>query len=394
MVSTKLNLLHCGFRRALWALIGVLSFLVWDVASADTLVAGQLANNPSANTGEHIALILPTASPAYEDSATAVREGFMASYQADGRAGKIPPAFYYPTDGSPALILSTYQAAIHEGARLIIGPLTRDGVTALTNSSFISIPTLALNRPENGTSPQLYAFGMQSEDDIRQLARMLRNEGISNIAIVATRSSFFVRLADLLAEEWQGMNEVVAQNLSVSTEPDELKKLRSIFPLMGIGAIFLAADAHDACLIRPFLGTKIPIYTTSHANEGAGGDRRCLDLQGVRFLDMPYVLQAARDSTGEEVRPLAQHQRFYALGHDAFLLADKLLHGFPEDAQNLAGATGTISYFGNVFLHELVPAEFGKDGEAHLWTSSQPDSMASDKGGVARSNPAPAEGSK
>lgn len=211
---------------------------------------------------------------------------------------------------------------------------------------------------------------------------------------MTTRSPFFVRLADLLAEEWQGMKEVVTQNLSVSTEPDELKKLHSIFPLKGIDAIFLAADAHDACLIRPFLGTKIPIYTTSHANEGVGGDRRCLDLQGVRFLDMPYVIQASQNPAGEEVHPSAQHLRFYALGLDAFLLTDKLLHGTPEDAQNLAGATGGISYFGNVFLHELVPAEFGEVGDAHPWTSRKSDLATSDQGGVAQSDPSPVEGSK
>jgi hypothetical protein len=99
----------------------------------------------------------------------------MAGYLADGGARRVPPVFFYPTDGNPALTLPTYQKAINEGARLIIGPLTRDGVTALSSSS-ISIPTLALNRPESGTSPQLYAFGMQSENEIHQLARLLRNE--------------------------------------------------------------------------------------------------------------------------------------------------------------------------------------------------------------------------
>lgn len=313
----------------------------------------------------------------------------MAGYLADDGARRVPPVFFYPTDGNPALTLPTYQKAINEGAHLIIGPLTRDSVTVLSNSHSISIPTLVLNRSESDTSSQLYAFGMQSEDEIHQVAQMLRNKGIHNIAIVTTLSSFFVRLADLLAEEWRGTTEVVTKNLRVSTEPEELAKAHSIFPLTGIDAIFLSADAHDACLIRPFLGTGLPVYTTSHAYEGVHADSRCLDMQGVHFLEMPYVLNTSRDSTGEE--PSAQHQRFYALGLDAFLLADKLLHDSLDDAQNLAGATGTISHFGNIFFHELVPAEFGKDGEAHHWASNHLDSVASDQGRVEGADPAPVE---
>jgi len=80
---------------------------------------------------------------------------------------------------------------------------------------------------------------------------------------------------------------VVTRNLCVSTEPEELAKAHLIFPVTGIDAIFLSSDAHDACLIRPFLGTGLPIYTTSHAYEGVRADSRCLDMQWVHFMEMP-----------------------------------------------------------------------------------------------------------
>ncbi len=388
MASASWASFDSGLRFATRALVGSLCLLASGAAQADAIAAAQ-AEASATDGAEHIALLLPTSSSAYGAAATAVREGFMAGYQASRGSDKVPPVFYYPTDGSPAQVLLAYQRAIREGAQLVVGPLTRDSASAVSHNAGISVPTLALNRPDDDkTPPQFYTFGMQSEDEIHQLAGMLWDEGRRRVAILATRSSFFVRMADLFAGEWQDQTGIVVENSHVSTELEELSKIHGSFPPDGTDAIFLSADAHDACLIRPFLGTEIPIYTTSHAYEERGAESRCPDLRGVRFLDMPYALQASQGSSGDQEQASIQHRRFYALGLDAFLLAGSLLHDSPDGAQKLNGATGTISRLGNAFLHKLTPAEFEENGEARPWTSDRPTPADGDQGASARSDPA------
>lgn len=372
MVAISRRFRRYNFMPVSWALIGALCLLACGAVAADNFAA-PLVSTSSPAPQKHIALILPTSSSAYGDAATAVREGFMAGYRENSEPGGMGPIAYYATDGSPSAVLMAYQQAVHEGASLIVGPLTRDGVTALSRGASISIPTLVLNQPEEGVSSRLfYTFGVKSEDEIRQLAQLLKSEGRHKIAIVTTRPHFFLRLADLLADEWHGAGGTTLQTLRVSIDSKELSWVHSNFPPAGTEAVFLSADARDACLIRPFIDSKVPVYTTSHAYEGNGVNYLCPDLRGVRFLAMPYVLQSAERPPGEPAQPPALHQRFYALGLDAFLLADGLLHNSLGDKPVLAGATGTISLSGNDFMHELIPAEFGEDGNVHPLTPKPP----------------------
>jgi len=47
------------------------------------------------------------------------------------------------TDAQPESILAEYEAAVQRGAAVIVGPLTRSGVTAARSAGAVSVITLA-----------------------------------------------------------------------------------------------------------------------------------------------------------------------------------------------------------------------------------------------------------
>ena len=118
----------------------------------------------------HIAVILPLQSASFGRLADSVRLGVLNA------AGNAQPGSLkvriYGTDEDPQRILSAYQQARSMGARAVIGPLTRNGVTFLAHSGLVSILTLALTIPEAETQlPRyLYVYFLQIKSAARQSA--------------------------------------------------------------------------------------------------------------------------------------------------------------------------------------------------------------------------------
>ena len=110
----------------------------------------------------HIALLLPLNSATFGRPAEAVRNGFLA---AAGVQGSEPlPLRIYPVGDDPGQVVSSYGTALAGGARLVVGPLTRNGVTAIAANP-VPVPTLALNVPNAGTPVPLnfYMLSLHAE---------------------------------------------------------------------------------------------------------------------------------------------------------------------------------------------------------------------------------------
>ena len=110
-----------------------------------------------------LALMLPLASPSFGRAAQAVRQGFMAAAGATGKT--TTPVRVYTVNEDSLNVLTVYEEAIESGAQVVVGPLTRNGVTALAASTLVKVPTLAQNTPDNRTtvSARLYLFGLGVE---------------------------------------------------------------------------------------------------------------------------------------------------------------------------------------------------------------------------------------
>ncbi|MFY8133787.1 MAG: penicillin-binding protein activator, partial [Aquimonas sp.] len=90
-----------------------------------------------------VALVLPRTGP-LAAAGEAVRDGFMAGYYAD--AGERPEVVLYDAGDSVEQNLEAFRAASADGAERIVGPLSRESVTALFEMGTLQVPVLALNR--------------------------------------------------------------------------------------------------------------------------------------------------------------------------------------------------------------------------------------------------------
>src|SRR4051812_2229422 len=130
-------MMRCFTRHVHTALI-LVSALLYGATSALTTMA--LAADAITREA-HIALLLPLASASFSRHADAVRQGFFAAAAVAGKSA--PPVRVYAVNEDTLNIVSVYEQAVESGARLVVGPLTRNGVAALAASNVVTIPTLA-----------------------------------------------------------------------------------------------------------------------------------------------------------------------------------------------------------------------------------------------------------
>ncbi len=324
-----------------------------------------------------IALLLPLKSALYSKAAEAVKQGFMAAYSQSPASGNQKlPIRIYPTGDQVESILEAYQLALQEGNLIIIGPLTRSGVTAIAESKLVNIPTLALNIPENDIAlpANLYSFGLSVEGEARQIARMAYNDGKKSAATVTANNPLAKRSQQAFIDEWQKLGQKVIAQFSFTGEVSSVSTLRDALAKKSPDMVFLAADVEKARMVRPYLGVTNATYATSQISGGKNEPARDVDLNGVVFLDMPWLLQP--DHPAVMIYPRqdkfisADLERLYALGIDAYRLSE-MLHSSPNRSLTLDGVTGRITFSGdNQILRELTPATF-RQGIATL-----PDAIA------------------
>ena len=309
----------------------------------------------------HIALLLPLNSPTFGRPAEAVRNGFLAAAKIQG-SEPLPLRVYAVGDDAEQIVAS-YGTAIEGGARLVVGPLTRNGVTAIAAHA-VPVPTLALNVPNPGTDvpSNLYMLSLQAESEAQQVAQLAFRHGWRKVLVVAADNPLMRRIQQAFADEFTRLGGVIVAEYGFTSDPEGLARIREAAGLGVADSAFLALDFPQARLARPYLDP-LALYATSHVNPGRAGPLAGFDLAGVRFLDMPWLLQPEHPAVMIYPRPVnldaADHERLYALGIDAFRVALSLLAG--STATMLDGVTGRISLEPNhQFLRTLTPAQFNQ----------------------------------
>lgn len=321
---------------------------------------------PTETPFPHIALLLPVQSPVFGASADAVRRGFIAAINPRNQA--MPVRVYSNFDENSGVV-AVYRQAIANGARAVVGPLTRNGVNALMAEQDIPVPTLALNIVEGQPAKQLYFFGMSMESEAREVAQLAMQQGLHQAIIITTRSQLSQRLQAAFEEEWSGpangADRGILREVEFNGDTSVFSDIANISDTM----VFLAADAAKARLIRPYLPNKLPIYATSQIFVGNDKTLTNYDLNGIRFVDMPWLLQPDHPAVMVYPRaspPLATDlDRLYALGIDSYRLVQLLLTDRVAYALPLDGVTGQIGLSGHTFLRTALPAMFVQ-GHAQL----------------------------
>jgi len=308
----------------------------------------------------HIALLLPLKSAIFKPAAEAVQLGFLAAADLEMLLpGKLPVRVYSCFEESKDIV-ALYRQAVANGALAVVGPLTRSGVGTLAAERNIPVPTLALNVAENPPAGKLYFFGMAAETEAKQAAQLAMRQGLHQAIVIATREQLSKRLQFAFEDEWRGLGGALLQEIEFNGDPATFADIANLPDTV----VFLAADTSQARLIRPYLPNKLPVYATSQIFAGNGHTLTNYDLNGIRFVDMPWLLQADHPAVmvyPRAAQPLsADRERLYALGIDAYRLIQLLLVGNTAHALPLDGVSGLIELNDHTFQRVGIPAVFAR----------------------------------
>jgi outer membrane PBP1 activator LpoA protein len=303
---------------------------------------------PEAST-PHLALILPTDAPgSLAAAANAVRDGAMAAQEHEGDE-RTPQLRLYPTNDKDDSVVAAYEEAVKNGAIGVIGPLTRGAIAKLVASEKLDIPVLALNSlPDSKPVPNLYVLGLTIENDTRQVAHLMYDDGHRKPLIVETEGPLARRMRDAFLSEWKSLKGTQPELLTFGSQHDALTKLKEYAAQLKADCIFLAADSRKARVIRSVLGSDRPTYATSQVWTGGfgkvAGDN--LELNGVKFVDMPWLLDPWSADVAAYTRSShllsSDLERLYALGVDSYRLSLLLAVSSPGAAIEMQGVTGTL----------------------------------------------------
>ena len=310
--------------------------------------------------GSAVTLLLPLDAPEFQPAAEAVQRGFMAAMAAEGRTLEVVTR---RTDASDERVLAEYDAAIQAGTRLVVGPMTRSGVAALARSNRLAVPTLALNQPEGSVAvpSSLFVFSLAVEAEARQIARRAWADTQRIATVVNAPTPLSRRSRDAFIDEWLAVGGHLIEVIEVAPGADPAS-VTEILDRDPPHFVFLADSGERARQLRPYLGSQMPVYATSQVNT-TSDPLKNLDLNGVQFADMPWLLRPDDPAVARYPRPAGLQgdlARFYAVGIDAFRIASALLDG--QRDFEFAGVTGRIAVHGSGLVARRPVGATFRDG--------------------------------
>ncbi|MGH6612492.1 MAG: penicillin-binding protein activator [Burkholderiaceae bacterium] len=301
-----------------------------------------------------IALLLPGQQGIFADAAEAVRLGFFAAHKASGGSATIQ---VIEVEDDIEQLSAALTAARDRGVRVAVGPLRRGAVNAIVDGGHAVLPLVTLNFPDRdaGAPPMMIAFGLSAEAEAERVVKIALGgfinlrPGVSTGAraiVLSGTSTLDRRIAQAYVNALRTAGES-PETLEVT--PAALNRLGRQFDSRQYDAVFLAMNARDASLIRPRIPRGLAIFGTSLVNIGdpaasPAASALAFDLEGVRFVDMPWLLQPDHPAVMVYPQPgrrmTLDTARLYALGIDAYRVAQAWMKG--DLRFELDGVTGRL----------------------------------------------------
>jgi outer membrane PBP1 activator LpoA protein len=291
-------------------------------------------------------------------AAAPVRDGLLAGYYAERR--RRPEINFFDTAGTPGGANAAYDKAVAAGADFVVGPLSRDEVSALFAREQLSVPILALNRPADGKTPPpgSIGFSLAPEDDGIMAAEYLLARERRNVLVIGSSDDNGRRAVDAFRERFAERGGQVAGVISVADAPGDIgTRLRSYG---SADAVFLAVRGGTARALMPqlalagFAGKSR--VGTSQLVAGTGKVEEDVTLDGIAFPSETWSVRGVSGlppaSSIASVLPTARGPgaRLFAFGYDAWTITAYLEKLTNSTGGGVAGATGTLHLdgFGNV----------------------------------------------
>ena len=304
------------------------------------------------------------------------------------------------------IVAAALNQATQDGAGIIVGPLTREEVTAAAAYSGPRPPLLTLNAIAGtaGAGAALYQYALSPEEEARQVARRVVADGNrAGVALVpsgewgkrvlaafsqelsaAGGQLLDVAIYDAGSTDYAG---AISEMLRINESEARDKRLESVLGTRltfqprrrgDVAFIFSPGQAKAERLLRPqlkfYFAGDVPTYATADAFEPDANANQ--DLDGLIFPDAPWLLGGALVESVREATSAAwptggpRRTILFAFGFDAARLAAALrvLSAQNASATSLAvdGLTGrlTIGADGHV-LRDLMWAEI-RNGEPRV----------------------------
>ncbi|MBC7624864.1 MAG: penicillin-binding protein activator [Aeromicrobium sp.] len=325
----------------------------------------------------HLALLLPLSSKIFGKAADALRLGFIAGADADGK--NAAPYRIYPADDEGPSLAAQYRKAITEGASAIVGGLTRDGASTIARE-YRFVPTLALNAPaitlDHELPDHFFYISLNLDLEARLVARMAFADGLRTLAMVAASNQLAKRIQDSFELEWVRLGGGIVARISFGSDPADAARVTNAMEKLSEKAgtqtdgVFLAADPGAARFIRPYLPAGMSVFVTSHSIDPRAEAIANIDLENVRFLEMPWFAEPDHPAVMAYAKPAqtlpVELERLYALGIDAWRLG-QLIAKFDRARAlpPLDGVTGRIVPNGQQLTRTLSSVEV-RDGKSQL----------------------------
>jgi uncharacterized protein len=339
-----------------------------------------------------LAVLLPKHGP-YAKAARALYEGIMQAHNSLPEHER--PGLRIYDSGSQ--VTRVYRQAVMDGADRVIGPLVKESVAQIARLDSLEVPVLALNRIQTQTRipDNLYQFGLAPEDEARQVAERAWVDGHTRAVVLTPQGSWGERIFRSFRDRWAGLGGVIVERQVYNPKKNDFsipirtllnidesfQRRRSLRNALGrkiefeprrrqdADFIFLLAKTRLARQIRPQLqfhhAAKLPVYTTSHSYSGIPAPKKDLDLEGVVFPDIPWLLAGTGDQSAP-AQPAASsrsssHGRLYAMGMDSYRMMPHLSRLRASPRETLEGKTGILHVGDNNHVHrQLVWARMRK----------------------------------
>ncbi len=380
------NAIQKGFDDARNGVLTATAQPAAQATNAENVAPASASNNDEANvvispSAADTGTTAQTPSPEPSDPApsqNAVLPGIVPVSHAEVKV--------YDTSAQPLQqILAQVQ---QDGTTLVVGPLLKNDVEQLANST-IALNVLALNEPEQiQNHPNICYFALSPEDEARDAAHHIWEQGKRAPLLLLPRSSLGERVSKAFSQEWQqlGGSAVLQQSFGSSAElkqginsgagirlsgtPVNAQPAQSQGVTIGgltipppsdaqvqseggaIDAVYIVATQNELQLIKPMIAMRISsrdsiaLYASSRSFQaGAGPDFR-LEMEGLQFSDIPLLsgtnarlMQQAAHNFGNDYSLM----RLYAMGIDAWTLANHFSEMRQVAGFQLDGNTGKLN---------------------------------------------------
>ena len=293
----------------------------------------------------------------------------------------------YDTSSQPLnQILAQVQ---QDGASIVVGPLLKNNVEELMKSN-TPLNVLALNQPESVQNlANVCYFALSPEDEARDAARHIREQGKQAPLLLIPRSALGDRVANAFAQEWQklGGGTVLQQKFGSTAELKMGVNGGSGISLTGspvtssvpaqpgvtiggltipaaptdaqitggsgrVDAVYILATPEEIAFIKPMIAMRngsqsgATLYASSRSAQGTAGPDFRLEMEGLQYSEIPMLAggnEPLMQQALSAVRNDYSLARMYAMGVDAWSLANHFSQMRQVQGFEINGNTGALT---------------------------------------------------